>query len=312
MPNRLIREGFLDSEAINSLDHFTECIYHRLLIVSDDAGRFDGRANIIASRCYPLRDNVRAKDVEKHLLKLVEAGLIIRYQWSGKPFLQLTKWQKCGKAVTSKYPWVDGKFKIKYASVDTRDGIKDFIITSIPDKNPITTPSLPHADGVKKENFESNTETETNTNTETRDGETGEARGSLSEVIDYAKSRGLPASDGEHFFNSMEAGGWTRNSKKIKNWQACFRTWQSGGYLPSQKQNRFTKPATPYTGPPKPKKLDLPEPPGWKDRAPSHIAERGWQYLCINDHDLAKRLHAGESIEIPEDVDLKTLITGGA
>ena len=63
------------------------------------------------------------------------------------------------------------------------------------------------------------------------------ARASLSEVIEYAISRGLPGSDGEHFFNSQEAGGWTRNGNPLKDWRAAFRTWQSGEYFPSQQKS---------------------------------------------------------------------------
>lgn len=58
---------------------------------------------------------------------------------------------------------------------------------------------------------------------------------SFEEVVNYATSRGLPASDGQHFFDSQEAGGWTRNGEPLKDWRASFRTWQSGGHLPSQK-----------------------------------------------------------------------------
>jgi len=158
MPNRLIREGFLDSEAVNSLDHFTECIFHRLLIVSDDAGRFDGRTAIIAARCYPLK-SIPGKDVGEQLVMLEEAGLLILYECHGKPFLQITKWQKCGKAITSKFPWSDGKFKIEYSKVETRDGVKDFVTTSLPHRHSVSTPSLPHSDRVQSKNLESNTET---------------------------------------------------------------------------------------------------------------------------------------------------------
>ena len=58
---------------------------------------------------------------------------------------------------------------------------------------------------------------------------------SVEAVVEYAKTRGLPVSDGEYFYDSQEAGGWLRNGKSIKDWKACFRSWQSGGYLPSLK-----------------------------------------------------------------------------
>lgn len=58
-----------------------------------------------------------------------------------------------------------------------------------------------------------------------------------------------------------------------------------------------------YTGPPKPTKLNLTEPEDWKDRVPEEMAERGWDYLCQNDHDSARRLHGGEDLRPNENFD---------
>jgi len=244
MPNRIVREGFLDSEAINSLEAFTECIFHRLLIVSDDAGRFDGRAQIVASRCFPLRDSIRAKDVEGHLLKLEQAGLLIRYEWNGKPFLQLTKWQKAGKSLTSKFPWSDGSFSIKYAKAETRDGLKEFVTTSLPHTHPIRTPS---EWGSRESNTETETETETDTDTETgttkssptsnEKPKTGshtpceiDTPRNLQEVIDYFERNQAPAWLAEDWFNQMESAGWIVRGTQVRKWRAAaitkIRYWE--------------------------------------------------------------------------------------
>jgi hypothetical protein len=223
MPNRIVREGFLDSEAINSLEAFTECIFHRLLIVSDDAGRFDGRAQIVASRCFPLRDSIRAKDVEGHLLKLEQAGLLIRYEWNGKPFLQLTKWQKAGKSLTSKFPWSDGSFSIKYAKAETRDGVKEFVTTSLPHTHPIRTPS-------EWGSRESNTETETETDTETETGNPPSQNGSgeiptLDEVKTAASMMGILESSAIGFWEWHEINNaWRKNGTLIK-WRLKLVKW---------------------------------------------------------------------------------------
>lgn len=58
---------------------------------------------------------------------------------------------------------------------------------------------------------------------------------SEAEVIEYVRSLGLPDSDGAHLWNTWESNGWMRGSQKIKDWKAAVRTWQTGGYLPSQK-----------------------------------------------------------------------------
>ena len=60
---------------------------------------------------------------------------------------------------------------------------------------------------------------------------------SLSDCALYAKTRGISSSDAEAFYDSMEAGGWTRNGKALKDWQAHLRSYKSQGWLASQKQN---------------------------------------------------------------------------
>jgi len=141
MPNRIVREGFLDSEAIHSLSDAGECFYHRLLLAADDAGRFDGRADILRARLFPLDSSRRASDVGKHLAECVSLRLAISYTFASKPFIQLTKWQRCSPCSVSKYPWVDGTFRIEYVKAETRDGLKDFVKTSLSHTDGIPIPS---------------------------------------------------------------------------------------------------------------------------------------------------------------------------
>lgn len=145
MPNRLIREGFLDSEAIHALSDAAECFFHRLMLTADDAGRMDGRVEILRARLFPLDISRRASDVEKTLSECVANGLVIPYERKGQRFLQIAKWQRCSPCVTSKYPWVDGSFRIEYLKVETRDGEKDFAATSIG----IHIPSARDSDGIE-------------------------------------------------------------------------------------------------------------------------------------------------------------------
>lgn len=62
------------------------------------------------------------------------------------------------------------------------------------------------------------------------------AFGTLDECVCYAISRGLPKGDGEWFFDRMETVGWQLGRAKVKDWQACIRTWQREGYMPSLRQ----------------------------------------------------------------------------
>src|SRR3990167_11311858 len=55
MPNRILREGILSSERINTLSVHAELFYRRLLSVVDDYGRFFAHPALLRSACYPLR-----------------------------------------------------------------------------------------------------------------------------------------------------------------------------------------------------------------------------------------------------------------
>lgn len=65
---------------------------------------------------------------------------------------------------------------------------------------------------------------------------TSKAKGSESEVVEFALSLGVPESDGIYMFNLWESNGWMRGNSKIKDWKAAFRAWYSARYLPSQKE----------------------------------------------------------------------------
>lgn len=57
----------------------------------------------------------------------------------------------------------------------------------------------------------------------------------MAEVIAFAQSIGLPASDGEATFYKWEGNGWKNGGNPVKDWQATIRSWKAHGFLPSQK-----------------------------------------------------------------------------
>lgn len=166
MPNRMVREGFLDSQAVHNLTDPAECFYHRLLIAADDAGRMDGRLEVLRARLFPLDSSRRSSDVEKQLRECVSEGLVIPYEWDGKPYVQVTKFQRTSPALVSKFPWTDGGFGITWVKCDTRDGKKDFVSSSLPQGFGIPSASLPEGIGMGSgppwlESTETETESET-------------------------------------------------------------------------------------------------------------------------------------------------------
>lgn len=104
MPNRIVREGILSSEAVNELDWREECFFRRLLNVVDDWGRYDARAAILRSACYPLAiDRMGVSDVQGCLSRCVALGLVREYEAGGKSYIEVANFRQRTRSA-SKYP----------------------------------------------------------------------------------------------------------------------------------------------------------------------------------------------------------------
>jgi len=110
VPNRILKESITTSCEVDNLSADEERLFYRLIVACDDFGRMDARPQIIRAKCFPLKlDSIKDKDIEKWLRSLVENDLIILYEVGGKPFLQMTTWEKHQqkRAKHSKYPAPD-------------------------------------------------------------------------------------------------------------------------------------------------------------------------------------------------------------
>lgn len=80
MPVRLLREGILDSTAVNALSFPAEVFYRRLMSVVDDFGRFDGRLAVLRCRLYSLKvETVREADIAGWVAECAAVGLVSLY-----------------------------------------------------------------------------------------------------------------------------------------------------------------------------------------------------------------------------------------
>lgn len=105
MPNRVVREGILDSDRVNKLSWSAEVFYRRLMSVVDDFGRFDARVDVLRSKLFPLRiDKVSIADVEKWLTECVGAGLVSTYLVNQKPYLEILDFGQTVRIKKSKFP----------------------------------------------------------------------------------------------------------------------------------------------------------------------------------------------------------------
>lgn len=95
MPNRIVREAILSSEAVASLGWAEEVFYRRLMSIVDDYGRHEANPQLIRARCYPLQtDAVKAKDVSAWMEACQKAGILTLYSSGGKTYLQINKFQQ--------------------------------------------------------------------------------------------------------------------------------------------------------------------------------------------------------------------------
>lgn len=105
MPNRIIKESICTSDQIDKLSAFAEVTFYRLIVNADDYGRMDGRAAVLRSRLFPLKD-VRNSQIEDALRELASVELVNTYYVDGKPFVRLSGWDRHQqiRAKKSKYP----------------------------------------------------------------------------------------------------------------------------------------------------------------------------------------------------------------
>lgn len=118
MPNRIIKDSICQSEKIDSISDAAECLYYRLMVQCDDYGTYKADARIIRSSCYPLKETMTSAKVEKLLVELIDAGLLMPYESDGKRYLYFLNWTKHQqiKNKRSKYPMPSDEDTERYQS----------------------------------------------------------------------------------------------------------------------------------------------------------------------------------------------------
>lgn len=112
MPNRLLKEGIVDSEKIDRLSPEAEVFYYRLLVVADDLGLMDARPVILRARCFPLKETLTPARIQVWVDALWESGLVGKYEIEGKPYVKILSWSQRVRS-HGKYPLpVDGQLSV--------------------------------------------------------------------------------------------------------------------------------------------------------------------------------------------------------
>ncbi len=108
MPNRILKESICTSDNLNNLTPQEEIFFYRIMVNCDDYGITDARSKILKAKCFPLKE-VKDSDIEKWLMALINADLVMVYEVSGKRYLKMTTWENHQqiRAKRSKYPTPD-------------------------------------------------------------------------------------------------------------------------------------------------------------------------------------------------------------
>lgn len=120
MPNRIIKESIAKSEKISNLTDFQFRLWVHLIAYVDDYGRGDARPAIIKGACFPFRDRLTNKDIEKGLADLAGAGCVCLYTVDGKPYLYFPNWEQHQRVRTkvSKCPAPDENAACQQSAAD--------------------------------------------------------------------------------------------------------------------------------------------------------------------------------------------------
>lgn len=106
MPNRIIRDGCLDSARVDALSLGAEVFYKRLFNVVDDYGRFEADPIVLLARAYPRRvHKYSVDDIEGWLEECVcgPEPLVTVYQIGRKRYLQVNNFNQ-RERTPSKFP----------------------------------------------------------------------------------------------------------------------------------------------------------------------------------------------------------------
>lgn len=223
MPNRILKESICTSDSVDSLSWFEEVLFYRLIVNCDDYGRFDGRPAIIKNRLFPLKESLTAKAISKAVNTLVTAGLVVLYEFEGKPYLYLPTWNdhQNVRAKRSKYPSPE-------RCVIAHENICNHMYADVP---------------VIQSESESN-----NIPPYSPKGEcspTGEAPPhsrrfippDVEEVEAYCRERNNHI-DAQRFVDFYASKGWKVGKEPMKDWKAAVRTWERRNDTPARASPR--------------------------------------------------------------------------
>ena len=218
MPNRIIKESAFTSDRIAQLSDFEFRLWVGLITQADDAGRGDARPAIIKGRVFALRERTAVKDIENALSALAAHGCVSLYTVDGKPYYEFPHWAAHQRVrdAKPKYPGTDEADILPQSAANGGDAPRDAALIQ---SNPILIQS------------------ESNPNP--KESVTRFAPPTHDEAADYYAEKGFTFGL-ETWLSYYETNGWLVNGRKMKDWKASMRYWQSKEQKPQQKKKTTT------------------------------------------------------------------------
>lgn len=107
MPQRLLRPGIRQSKRWARVGYFERVLYVALVTLVDDFGRYESDPELIRSEAFPFGDPngdiIAVPTIDGAMLTLASKDLILLYEFEGKRYLQMTRWQERARS-ESKWP----------------------------------------------------------------------------------------------------------------------------------------------------------------------------------------------------------------
>ncbi|HMJ64334.1 MAG TPA: hypothetical protein VK615_03195 [Candidatus Binatia bacterium] len=105
MPNRLIRAGLVESEAVNTLSCEAERFFSRLLLKADDYGRYHAHPQLLKAHLFPLKPEITIGDISGWLAECEKADVVWCYDVDEKRYVCIPKFrQRLRLRNPSKFP----------------------------------------------------------------------------------------------------------------------------------------------------------------------------------------------------------------
>lgn len=228
MPSRILKESITTNEQIDLLTPFQETFFYRLIVKTDDYGRYDGRPKILRAALFPLKE-VALQDISNALNALQRVGLIKIYTVDDHQYIELTGWDRNQsiRAKKSKYPGSGG------ASEQTSE---DDVVTSEDDceqmnadENNCMQMNTDECKCSRNPNPNTNPYKERDIERESavpaRTPRKAFKAPPLDEVKAYIAEKGYHV-NAERWYAFYESKNWMIGKNKMADWKAAIRTWE--------------------------------------------------------------------------------------